>query len=172
MKNFVIANKETLVIVHRYEAEAKQLFGGDWGSSQVVHMEVPEELDPDTIECVENDGDYVLQVNDLLLAAKAEKLENEKTKQEIGAIVKEIYAEMEMVYNSADDIGNIATYLTYLDMLANPDEYLLPEIGLIDRKTVIGYADSELTKIRQYSKFRLVKVAQIKTKREKKKDGK
>lgn len=115
---------------------------------------------------------YRLEVEPTLLAAKAEKVKYENYRSEAGALVKDIYAEMEKVYGSADDIGNIATYLTLLDMLANPDEYIIPEIGLIERKTIIGYADSELTKIRAYSKFRLLKLAQIKDKKEKLKETK
>jgi hypothetical protein len=109
---------------------------------------------------------YSLVEDDTKKSAKAERVKYEKYQQEKKVLVDEIYNQMELVYGSRDDIGNIAQYLTLLDMRNNPDEYILPSIGLTARNVVIAYADDELTKIRQYSKFRLLKVAQIKIKKE------
>jgi len=50
--HFIIFDKETLERLYAYQAESKQLFGGKWGSDQVVHLEVPEELDADTVKIV------------------------------------------------------------------------------------------------------------------------
>jgi hypothetical protein len=109
---------------------------------------------------------YTLVEDDSKKSAKSERVKYEKYQQEKKVLVDEIYNQMEVVYGSRDDIGNIATYLTLLDMRTNPDEYILPSIGLTARNIVVAYADTELTKIRDYSKFRLLKVAQIKIKKE------
>ena len=76
MKSFIIFDKETLERLYSYQAEAKQLFGGKWGnSSEVVHLEVPQDLDADTValESFEDSETVILEPEQHIEAVTEER---------------------------------------------------------------------------------------------------
>jgi hypothetical protein len=42
MKYAIILNNE---VVYKYEADERQVFGGEWGSEEALHLEIPNEYD-------------------------------------------------------------------------------------------------------------------------------
>jgi len=157
MKNFVIANKDTLVIVHRYEAEAKQLFGGDWGSSEVAHLEVPEELDPETVKLVVNGEEYTLEADPVLVAAKQLKIKEALVTEAFNRLNAEVYAQNALVSGTTNPDSAIAWQETYKNMKSSPSRF--SSKGYKAEKAVgafnVGDALDTDQKITDYASLRL-----------------
>jgi hypothetical protein len=68
MKKYVIILNNQ--IVHRYEAEQQQLFGGPWGSEEAIHIEIDSSLDLNHIKL--EDGEVVADQESLSKASQQE----------------------------------------------------------------------------------------------------
>ena len=62
---FVIVNNATLDIVHSYEADQVQQWGGEWGRpTMFTHVQVPDGLTWDTVMAVKDTQDNITLVED------------------------------------------------------------------------------------------------------------
>jgi len=69
---FVIVSRNSLDIVHCYEADAEQPWGGEWGNPQAfIHLPVPDGLARDTVVAVKDfEGNILLQEDPTKVQAK------------------------------------------------------------------------------------------------------
>jgi hypothetical protein len=73
MRILIVKNSD-LSIASYYDADAPMSYGGPWGdSTQFTHVVVPNEMDPDCVVVVDNEGILEAQEDQALLDAKEER---------------------------------------------------------------------------------------------------
>lgn len=106
---------------------------------------------------------YGLELDPALAAAKAEHAKQVLVSEAHGRMDQDVYAEMERVYGTKKSDSATAFYLSWQDMLAAPEAYVsavFPSTG-----AVTTYATTKLQLAREYSVWRLGRIAQFEAER-------
>lgn len=122
----------------------------------------PEEVVP-AVTHEEQRTVYELELDPALVAAKAERAKLALVSEAYGRMDRDVYAEMERVYGTKKSDSATAFYLSWQDMLAAPDAY----VGAMfpSANAVSNYATLKLQLAREYSVWRLGRIAQFEAER-------
>jgi hypothetical protein len=163
MKNYVVVRESDLNIVYLYAEEYVKTIAGAYG--QVITLEVPEELDPETVKCIATQDEtgtktvYSLEVDTAKAKDKAKKLKIENANSKFIETLAQIKKDSEAINDTGELLDGIIDFVTYEQMILTPDDYVAANMGFNTTAQVTTYANNELAKIRAWLVNRAKKIA-------------
>jgi hypothetical protein len=169
MKKFAIVNKESLLILAKYEAEEKidLTVTGSWLASEPVcaHIEIYD-IDGDCIKAERSGEDIILVLDSNLVNAKAARLLSEAVTEKYSDMNSDVYAQMNTVFGTSKSDSAVAFKETWDLMVSHPEDYVnkaMNDVGTImtTELEVTTYAQTKLNAVRAYSVYRLERIQQF-----------
>ncbi len=81
-------------------------------------------------------------------------------------MVKDVYDEMEHVFDTKNDISVSASVATYEAMIKRPASYVDEKLGLKDEAAVVAYADDKILAADKYAMSRMKRIAKFQVDKE------
>ncbi len=94
------------------------------------------------------------------VAKSSAKTKAEQIQVAYDLMVKDVYDQMETVFETRNDVSAAATASTWEAMKSRPANYV-GMMGLMDEASVIAYVDAKLLLADNYAKWRLTRIAQF-----------